>query len=91
MLYVTLPLLCVLSFLVYSTISTMFTLQHYFSVIPHETAVHRSATSAERIAGYDVCREPVTTSLGAALKVVPEEPAIRCRPGRPPRSLNVEI
>ena len=32
----------------YSTISTMFTLQHYFSVIPHETAVHRYAAIAER-------------------------------------------
>ena len=45
-----LGLFCAFSFLVFSTTSAMFTLQHFFSAILHETAVHRDAAAGERAA-----------------------------------------
>ena len=37
------PRFCVSSFAVFRPISTVFTMQHFFTVIPHETAVHHYA------------------------------------------------
>ena len=72
----------------------MFTMQHFFSVIPHDTALQRYATQGERVAKHNFCRGLVTTAVSAALELAREEalaPAIPRRSGRPRGSLNVEI
>ena len=77
-----------------STLCAMFTMQHFFSVIPHETAVQRYAAQGEHVARHDFCRGFVTTAVSVALELAREEalaPAIPRRPGRPRGSLNVEI
>ena len=51
----------------------MFTLQHFFFVIPYETVVHHYVAASKRVATYDFCRGLVTTAVGAALHSVPEE------------------
>ena len=77
-----------------STLCAMFTMQHFFSMIPHETAVQRYAAQGERVATHDFCCGFVTTAGSAVLQLATEEapaPAIPRRSGRPQGSLNVEI
>ena len=77
-----------------STLCTMFTVQHFFSVIPQEMAAQRYATQGARLATHDFCRGLVMAAVSAALESTRGEapvPAIPRRPGHPQGSLNVQI
>ena len=55
---VLLHLMCLCLFSSHSNLCTMFTMQHFFSVIPHETAVQRYAAQGARLATHVFCHGP---------------------------------
>ena len=75
----------------YSTLFPMFTMQHFFRVIPHEAAVQRYAAQNDQLAIEDFCRGLITTAVDVATQVQPAVAPRRMPPGRPRGSLNIEV
>ena len=73
----------------YSTLLPMFTMQHFFRVIPHEAAGQRYAAQNDRLAIENFCRGFITTAVDVATQVQPAAATRRMPPRRPRGLLNI--